>query len=147
MIALAELKSVVQKAYRYAAKQKDVREVEVFASATDHLLCRLNYTSGIPCHGVEEPKSSDSFGFNIRALFATPNGPRVGFGAEARDFTVAGIRRALEKARQNAVADSDFIAFPQAKPVRAGAAYHDPAVMKLADGELVELGFVDDFFE
>jgi len=144
MIALSDLKRVAQQAFRYAAKQKDVREVEVFASSTDHLLCRLNYTSGIPCHGVEEPKSSESFGFSIRAVFRTPQGDRIGFGADARDLSIAAIRRTMDKARQNAIADPDFVSLPrpQGRPGRvSSAAYHDPALMSLSDADLVGAGW------
>src|SRR5581483_7860009 len=144
MIALSDLKRVAQQAFRYAAKQKDVREVEVFASSTDHLVCRLNYTSGIPCHGVEEPKSSESFGFSIRAVFRTPQGDRIGFGADARDLSIAAIRRTMDKARQNAIADPDFVSLPrpQGRTGRvSSAAYHDPALMSLSDADLVGAGW------
>jgi len=66
MIQLTNLKAAVQRALRLVTAMKDVREAEVFASTTGHHACRLNYTSEIPCHGVEEPKSSESSGIAIR---------------------------------------------------------------------------------
>nr|MBI3613838.1 hypothetical protein [Nitrospirota bacterium] len=143
MISLATLKSAVQRALRQAAQAKDVQEAEVYASSTGHLLCRLNYTSAIPCNGVEEPKSSEAFGLGIRAVFSGTDGLRIGFGSEARDLTPAGIRRALDKARQNAVPDPEFMSFPappQTQPPKLVAS-HDRAIMDLKDGTLVETGW------
>jgi PmbA protein len=153
MIPITLLKTAVRKALQQLARMKDVKEAEVFASSTDQLLCRLNYTSEIPCHGVEEPKSTESFGLGIRAVFSNGNGAgdgvsRVGFGTEARDFSGEGIRRAIEKARQNAVADPDFVSLPG--PESAGSHgsgrrlvdYHDPAIMALNDTRLVEAGWL-----
>lgn len=144
MIPLSTLKSTVQGALRQIARQKDIQAAEAFASSTGHLLCRLNYTSSIPCHGVEEPKSAESFGLGVRAVFAGPDGPRVGFGSEARDLSPAGIRRAIDKARSNAVPDPDFVGFPTAgpagKPGRTAQAA-DRAIMEIKDGALVEAGW------
>jgi len=146
MIPIATLKTTVQRALRQVARVKDVQEAEVFASSTGQLLCRLNYTSEIPCNGVEEPKSSESFGIGIRAVFAGADGPRVGFGSEARDLSPNGIRRALEKARHNAVLDPEFISLPalESKPGRGprrSARDHDRAIMEVKDGALVEVGW------
>jgi PmbA protein len=144
MTSLTDLKSSVQRALRQIARAKDVQEAEVFASSTGQLTCRLNYTSEIPCHGVEEPKSSETFGIGIRAVFAGADGPRVGFGSEARDLSPDGIRRALEKARLNAVPDPEFISFPSAPdqaPRKPAGPLHDRALMDLKDGALVETGW------
>jgi hypothetical protein len=152
MTSLAILKTAVRKALKQLSRMKDVKEAEVFASSTDQLLCRLNYTSEIPCHGVEEPKSLESFGLGVRAVFTTTNGAgkaesRVGFGSEARDFSAAGIRRAIDKARQTAVRDPDFVGLPDQHSIRHDSQgrrlsrYHDPAVMALKNGRLVEAGW------
>lgn len=149
MTTLLALKQSVRQALRLIARTKDIRAAEVFASCTRQWLCRLNYTSEIPCHGVEEPKSVESLGLSIRAVFAEGTGaaaPLVGFGAESRDLSVNGIKRALEKARQNAVADPDFVALPR-KPAAAGGAArkpapgHDPALMTLKDEAVVASGW------
>ncbi|HEU5394534.1 MAG TPA: hypothetical protein VFV36_06990, partial [Candidatus Methylomirabilis sp.] len=58
----------------------DLLEVEAYACRSARLTVRLNYTSHLPCHGVEEPKSEEEAGVAVRALFRTPEGPRVGFG-------------------------------------------------------------------
>ena len=73
---------------------------------------RLNYTSHIPCNGVEEPKSVESYGLGIQAVFETPGGRLLGFGSEPSDLSTAGAARALAKARQAAVADPEFVSLP-----------------------------------
>ena len=78
------------------------------------LLTRLNYTSHIPCNGVEEPKSTESDGLGIQAVFDGPDGrPLIGFGSEPSDLTPDGARRALAKARRAAVHDPEFRSLPR----------------------------------
>lgn len=144
MLSLMELKSAVQRALRVVARAKDVREAEAYASSTGQFICRLNYTSQIPCNGVEEPKSSEHFGISIRAVFNGTGTPRVGFGSEARDLSLTGIQRALEKARINAIPDPDFVSLPAPGPVAARRKiplYHDRRIMDLSDSALVETGW------
>lgn len=142
MIPLATLKASVQRALRQVTRAKDVREAEVFASSIGQLICRLNYTSEIPCNGVEEPKSVESFGISVRALFDGPNGSRVGFGSEARDLSSHGVHQALEKARHSAVPDPEFISFPApAASERPPTRHHDRAIMDVKDSTLVESGW------
>ena len=153
MIPITTLKTAVRKALHLVSRMKDVAEAEVYASSTEQLLCRLNYTSEIPCNGVEEPKSMEWFGIGIRAVFkgAEPSngkaGSVVGFGSEARDLSGKAIRRAIEKTRQNAVPDPDFVTLPkkdaQDRITRAGPLKngHDPAIMRLSDSALVEAGW------
>ncbi|MBI5777211.1 MAG: TldD/PmbA family protein [Nitrospirae bacterium] len=144
MLSLTDLKSTVQRALRLIAHTKDVRDAEVYVSSTGQLICRLNYTSQIPCNGVEEPKSSEHFGVSIRAVFNGAGAPRIGFGSEARDLSLKGIQRAIEKARANAVPDPDFVSLPSPDPVAAGKkiqAYHDRRIMEITDSALVETGW------
>ncbi len=149
MIPLATLKTAVHRALRHLGRVKDIREAEVFASYTGHLLCRLNYTSDIPCHGVEEPKSSESFGLGVRAVFDTAEGPKVGFGSEERDLSLEAVRRALDKARESAVLDLEFVSLPSPQLGPSGkkrtdkplSGYHDRAIMGLTDRGLVEAGW------
>ena len=53
MIALARLRKSVDEGLAYLRTLDDVEEGEVFASSNGQLLTRLNYTSHIPCNGVE----------------------------------------------------------------------------------------------
>ena len=142
MITTAELAKAAEKAFEYLKAQGDIREVEVFAAANGSLLTRINYTSHIPCNGVEEPKSTESYGIGIQAVFNSPEGLKVGFGSEPSDLTLEGTRRALEKARQGAVHDPEFHSLP--KPTgepRTLTDYHDPKLLQVRDEELVEAGW------
>src|SRR5262249_58528052 len=75
---IAALRSVVTEALAFASSQPDLVEAEVFAASNRSLLARLNYTSHLPCNGVEEPKSTETYGLGIRAVFSSPEGPRLG---------------------------------------------------------------------
>jgi PmbA protein len=114
----------------------------VFAAANASLLARLNYTSHIPCNGVEEPKSVESCGLGIQLVLDTPAGRLVGFGSEPSDLGPGGAARALDKARRAAVADPEFVSLPRP----GGAArtlfdYHDPELMDVSDERLVAAGW------
>ena len=143
MLPLRKLRSAVGQGLAYVEAQSDVVEAELFASAKGNLTVRLNYSSHIPSNGVEEPKSVESFGLGMRALFRTPDGVRVGFGSEPNDISLDGVRRALDKARLGAVADPEFVSLP--RPTREVLPplekRHDPAIMRLTNGRLLESGW------
>ncbi|MFQ5521294.1 MAG: TldD/PmbA family protein, partial [Candidatus Methylomirabilia bacterium] len=142
MIGTSELGKAARLAFDYLRAQPDLLEVEVFTAANGQLLTRLNYTSHIPCNGVEEPKSTESYGVGIRAVFRTPEGPTVGFGSEPSDLSLEGVKQALEKARKGAVRDPEFHSLP--KPTgerRTLTDYHDPKLLAVRDEQLVEVGW------
>jgi PmbA protein len=139
---LAELSRAAEDALGRVGTAPGVVEAEAFVSANGALLTRLNYTSHIPCHGVEEPKSVESLGLGLRVVFDTPDGPRVGFGSEPSDLSATGVDRALDKARRAAVADPEFVSLPRPLPApRALRDYHDPELMRVSDERLVEAGW------
>src|SRR3989442_12456572 len=138
MTGAVELARAVEEALAFVTGQPGVLEAEIFAAANDALLTRLNYTSHIPSNGVEEPKSTVSYGLGIRAAFAGPSGPRIGFGSEPSDLSVAGARRALDRARTSAVAAPGFVSPP--RPSREAPPlvdYHDPPPLAPDDARLV----------
>lgn len=137
------LSRAVREALARLASEPGVREVEVFAASNRSLLARLNYTSHIPCNGVEEPKSTEMSGLGVHAVFGGPDGRAlVGFGSEPSDLTAEGALRALAKARQAAVHDPEFHSLPRPDGApRVLADYHDPRLMAIADDELVEAGW------
>jgi PmbA protein len=142
MKRVAELAAAAERALEHACRAPGVVEAEVFAAANGALLARLNYTSHIPCNGVEEPKSTESCGLGIRAVFASPAGPLVGFGSEPSDLGETGAARALERARKAAVADPDFVSLPDPSPEpRTLSGYHDPRLMEVDDASLVGAGW------
>ncbi|MEK6604210.1 MAG: hypothetical protein AABY69_07360, partial [Nitrospirota bacterium] len=82
MITLPILKRTAEDGLRWLRRQKDVQEAEVFVASNASLTARLNYTSHIPCNGVEEPKSSESYGIGVRAVFGNGKSPCIGLGSE-----------------------------------------------------------------
>ena len=157
MLPLTKLRTATREALYYIRAQPDVVEAEVFASANGNLTVRLNYTSHIPSNGVEEPKSVESFGLGLRAVFRSPQGRKIGFGSEPSDLSLEGARNALGKARRGAVLDNEFVSLPKlplAPPLPKGergdiplastsrtAKLHDPAVMRIGNTRLLETGW------
>jgi hypothetical protein len=137
-----ELEQSVQRAIAFLKTQPEIKSAQVFASANNRLWTRLNYTSHIPCNGVEEPKSTDDYGIGIQIVLDSSDGNRVGFGSEERDLSLEGVRLALEKAKQGAVVDPEFQCLPQAtREKRSLFQYHDPMIMGITDQRLVEAGW------
>src|SRR2546425_5144310 len=124
MKTVGELAKAAEAALLLVASRPDVREAEVFASANSALLTRLNYTSHIPCNGVEEPKSAESYGIGIQAVFDTPDGRLIGFGSEPSDLTAAGAERAPAKARRAAVPDPELLSLPAPRGSPRTLAHH-----------------------
>ncbi len=142
MPGAALLARAVREALAFVRAQDGVREAEVFAADNRTLLTRLNYTSHIPCNGVEEPKSAETYGIGIQVALDSPEGILLGFGSEPSDLSTAGVARALAKARQGAVRDPEFRSFPQPGPARRELVdYHDPALLTISDAQLVETGW------
>ena len=154
MLALADLRAAAKNALAYVSAQPDVASAEVFASADTNLTVRLNYTSHIPSNGVEEPKSTASYGLGLRVAFqpGTDGLVKTGFGSEPTDLTLEGVRRSLEKARGGAVVDREFYSLPRPGPTSGSSAVlrpagggagpgYDPAVMRIGNGRLVDAGW------
>ena len=142
MIPTRKLAQTAREALEILRAEDDVIEAEVFVATNTTLVARIHFTSHIPCNGVEEPKSHESIGVGIQAVFRSADGARIGFGSEPSDFTPDGIRRALAKARQAAVADPEFVCLPRPTGERRRLRrYHDPALLRLSDHELVEAGW------
>ena len=142
MATTAELKRAVQEALAFLASQPGISEAEVFAASNRALLTRLNYTSHIPCNGVEEPKSTESYGLGVQIVVDSSEGPKLGFGSEPSDLSLEGVRRALAKALRGAVRDPEFRSLP--KPTgepRTLVDYHDPQLLTIGDAQLVEAGW------
>ncbi len=142
MIPTRELARAATSALATVQGQEDLVEAEVFVAANTSLVARIHFTSHIPCNGVEEPKSLESAGLGIQAVFRDPDGLRIGFGSEPNDLSPEGVRRALTKARQAAVPDPEFVSLPHRREERRRLRrYHDPALLHLSDGDLVEAGW------
>jgi len=142
MISLETLKKVVVDGLGFIKGQPDILDAEIFVSSISHLLCRINYTSSIPCNGVEEPKSTLSYGIGVQAVFKEGNRKRIGFGSSSGDTSMEGVKNALEKARLSAVEDPDFHSLPAPSgPPVLEQGYHDAGFMDIGAEGLVELGW------
>lgn len=143
MITLNDLKKAVTEALAFLKQQDDIEEAEVYASANGILLARLNYTSHIPCNGVEEPKSVENYGIGVQAVFGGKGtAVRIGFGSETSDISLDGVRSALEKARKGASDDPEFVSL--ARPTgdkRKLSDYADPSITDIKDDALSEAGW------
>ncbi len=141
MIKTEDLRIAVANALKQIKKQKDVIDAEVFASWNDLITIRLNYTSDIPCNGIHEPKSIQSYGLGILATFKKGNRIESGFGSVTNDLTKEGVFEALAKAKRNRVFDPDFKTLPEpvGKPVLTN--YHDKRVMGISGKDAVGLGW------
>src|SRR3970040_2125078 len=51
----------------------------------------LNYTSHIPCNGVEEPKSAETYGIGIQVALDSPEGILLVLASEPSDLVQAGV--------------------------------------------------------
>lgn len=142
MIPLAHLQKAAADGLAFLRSQRDIEEAEVFVSSNGVYLTRLNYTSHIPCNGVEEPKSVINYGIGVQIVIADGETRKIGFGSETSDISISGVRSALEKARKGASADPEFVGL--ARPSgeeRTLFSYHDPAVMDIKDQDLVDAGW------
>ncbi len=142
MKSIADLKRAAREGLEAIHRVKDLMEGEIFVSSNAHLVARLAYTSHIPCDGLEEPKSTESFGVGVRALFRGRDGTAVGFGSEPGRISVEAVLLALDKARRGAVRDPEMTTLPRptGEPRRISR-YHDPGILRMSDEDLVASGW------
>ena len=136
------LKQFVTDGLAYLRRKPDIGDAEIFASVNTIATCRINYTSHIPCNGLEEPKSLQTQGVGLRLAFTNGSGIKIGFGQETGSLTVEGVEAAYRKAREGAVFDPDFHGLPDQPPSEASLRdYHDPLLLSLSDAHLVDVGW------
>lgn len=141
MIDTEQLKTCVRNGIDFVKKQRGVVDAEIFASWNEHITVRLNYTSDIPCNGVQEPKSTQVSGIGLLAVFKTGKETKVGFGSSSNTITPQGITEAFDKAKRNKLYDPDFYSLPEPVGKSVLENYHDPAVMEIRDEAIVDLGW------
>src|SRR5258708_21674121 len=96
MIRASELRSFAREAAEIVARDKDVAQFEVYCASGDNRIARLNYTSDIPCRGVDELKSHAADGFQIR-IVTKRNAHEIRTAYEAVHFIAHAIRPALPR--------------------------------------------------
>jgi len=139
-IDLHELRLSVELALEILAAEATVSEAEVCASWCERQTVRVQYDAGHPDRGVQTPQVSTVFGVGILVVLDDQNGRRIGFGSDHEDLSQEGIVLALERAKANAVPDSDFGGLPV--PLAAPGippTFHDPQVMELHEDQITQL--------
>lgn len=113
MKTLKELRDIIEKGLEILKKEAGVIDGVIYASANQRVVGRIVYTSHIPCLGLEEPKSDEDMGLSVEIWFERDGKKLIGFGHEANELTVSAVRRAIDKAKRDAVEDPDFHGFLQ----------------------------------
>jgi PmbA protein len=131
---LAELRAFVREAASLVARDATVAQFEIYCASAEHRIARLNYTSDIPCRGVEEFKSHDADGFQLR-IVARDNPHRAGIASEGGDLSLDAVGRALTRAHQTAVVDPHFPGLPARATAPPTA--RTPAGLGRADDRMV----------
>ena len=135
-------KKIVAEGLAYLLSKNDILDAEVFASANKILTCRINYTSHLPCNGLEEPKSIQTQGVGLRLAFKESGGTTVGFGQETGSVSPEAIQSAYTKAKEGAVHDPDFHGLPAPDgEERTLVNYHDESILHISDETLVATGW------
>src|SRR5438034_11565034 len=99
MVNLTTLKETAEEGLRFLRRQKDVHEAELFVADNAVLTARLNYVSHIPCNGVEEPKSFESYGLSVRGIFKYPKINRVVMANEPGNLSIDAVQAEVEEER------------------------------------------------
>jgi predicted Zn-dependent protease len=139
-VDLHELRLSVELALEILVAETTVSEAEVCASWCERQTVRVQYDTGHPDQGVQMPQVSTAFGVGILVVIEDQNGRRIGFGSDHEDLSQEGIVLALERAKANAVPDSDFGGLPV--PLAAPGippTFHDPQVMELREDQITQL--------
>ncbi len=138
----SQIKNILTDGLAYLSRKDGVHEVELFAAVNGILTSRINYTSHLPCNGLEEPKSTQNQGIGLRVAFKEGDTIKVGFGQETGSLSMDAVDAALIKAKQGAVYDPDFNGLPEpSQEKRSLWNYHDERLLSLTDADLVKIGW------
>ncbi len=136
MQSLEKLRETTKQGIEIIKKQPNMIEGLVYASSNSRTVGRIVYTTHISCNGVEELKSDEDFGVAVEIWFKKGKKKLLGFGHEPNDLSLAGVKKALKKAKRDAVEDKDFNGFlkpadfpPRQKQLKTN--YHDQQVMNM----------------
>ncbi|MBI2598254.1 MAG: hypothetical protein HYW50_03600, partial [Candidatus Diapherotrites archaeon] len=138
MIELNELKKTVESGCSFLEKQGGVKQFEVFASANRLNVLRIAFATNVPNNAIEESKSIESLGLSVHVLFWDG---KVGFGKTDAELSMKGIRNAFEKAKINAVFDSDFKSFPEPVKEKKKKPVFDKKIMDLDEEKAIQSAY------
>jgi PmbA protein len=111
MRTLNELRGFARDAAALIARDQDLAAFEIYCSASEHRVARINYTADIPSRGLEEFKSLNANGFAIRIVMGR-DPHETGNAATAGDLSLEAVRQALARARRSLVIDPHFPGLP-----------------------------------
>lgn len=111
MRSRSDLKNFVRSAAALVARERGVSAFEIYASASEDRVARINYTSDFPSRGVEEFKSLNAEGFALRIVLKR-DAHETGNAAIAGDLGLEAVRDALKRARNATVVDPHFNGLP-----------------------------------
>ncbi len=112
MLGASELAGFVRAAARALRGEADLAQFEIYCSSAEDRIARLNYTSDIACRGLEEFKSLQADGFQVRIVMRR-DPHEFGTAFAAADLSLDALRDALARARRAAVVDPHFPGLPQ----------------------------------
>jgi PmbA protein len=137
MILASKLKSFAREAAAIVARDKEVAAFEIYCASGDNRIARLNYTSDIPCRGVEELKSHRADGFQIR-IVTKRDEHEIGTAYEAGDFSADAIRAALARAHRAMIVDPHFAGFPKEPRKLTAMKLEKSDLARASDANLVD---------
>ncbi len=138
MVELNELKAVAEKGFSFLEKQRGLKEFELFVSSNQLNVLRIAFATNVPNNALEEPKSMESFGLSVRALF--DNG-KIGFGKADGELSIKGVGQAFAKATRNAVLDNDFKSLPSKVKGKKTKPVFDKKIMNLDEKKAIESAY------
>src|SRR5258708_3047759 len=135
------LQQITKDGLKLLKKEKGLIEGVVYGSGNERVVGRLVYTSHLPSNGLEEPKSDMGYGVSVEIWFEEKGKKLLGMGHEANDLSLDGVKRAIAKARRDAVEDKDFVGFLKAtdftKRKKARSKKRSPDLSPKAEAELL----------
>ena len=108
---LKTLQEITKDGLAHLKKEKGLIEGLVYASSNERTIGRIFYTSHLPSTGLEEPKSDTDYGVSVEMWFEDKGKKLVGMGYEPNDLSLDAVKRAIAKARRDAVEDNEFHGF------------------------------------
>lgn len=111
MVDLKTLQQITKQGLQLLKKEEGLLEGLVYASANERTIGRIFYTTHLPSTGLEEPKSDVDYGVSVEIWFEKNGKKLVGMGHEPNEISLDGVKRALAKAKRDAVEDTEFQGF------------------------------------
>lgn len=105
------LQKIVNEGVKLLKNEEGLIEGRVFAYEGKTTVGRIVFTTHIPSSGLLEPKSSEGKGVYVEIWFEKNGKKLIGSGQEPSEISIAAIKRALVKAKRDAVDDPDFFGF------------------------------------